>query len=229
VLEAAYRKDNDRIPTPRASVALTLAEKGFVDDQIICSMIEAANTTGIELQWTDEYSLVVKNVEGKIEFEFDFGNGPKRDHPAAVEQIGSSHYRVSTGCHILFPPGFNGLVLSHPRAFDYIPQGTYSDLPTIVPSLWEMDWWPSNLSVLCHIPYPGQEHIFYAGEPCCQIVPVPRGDIPVLRLTDDEIKTCKEREQFLKDKGFTYESASPEIKKLGWFGFIKKYSGETSG
>lgn len=222
MIESAYRIPKN-VPRPRSSVLVTQEDKGaFYNDTPKCKVWADAQTLGMELRWTTEYTLTVTNDNGKPAFNFL----AKSEDLVSLEPIGQHYYGLRTGQHISFPRGLGGLVLPHPRFFDPVPDGCYNDTPAIVPGFVQLDWWPRGLFVVASIPKPGTEHIFHAGEPFCQIIPVPIGEMVIRPLTDDETQTWEERDKFfsrLASEGENYESIAGQIRKIGWKGLAEKY------
>ncbi len=242
MLEAAYRTLNAQVPAPRTPSIPTPTEKGFDKAQPWqCKPWRDAQVIGLEIRWTEAYTMTVRNENGRAVAETDFGSKKKYDCPS-IQQFSEGHYGVSTQCQIQLPRGFNLLVLPHMRFFDSIPAGAFNDLPSVIPGVLEADWWPSLFFVVSKLPNPGEDHVYYAGEPFCQVVPVPRSEIAVRPMTGDErskwiardtLVTLKKKEiathnWSAKDTGYAfgnhYKVLSAEVRKHGWNHVMDKYS-----
>lgn len=242
MIHAAYRRLDDKVPPPRIPQLVTPEQKGYVTAAPwMCKPYQDAQTLGLELRWTTDYTLTIRNIDGRADYELDFGGKPEKNIEGLVQQFSANHYGVNTRQQILLPPGFNGLILPHPRFFDPVPENAYNDTPSVVPGLLEMDFWPAMFFVACTLPQPGTEHIFYAGEPFCQIVAVPRGDIIVRPMTDEEAELWNHRDKFVRTRrlaisthtwtdertggtfGNSYKVLAKEIRTLGWEGVEAKY------
>lgn len=204
MIEAAHRNTDDIRPprTPRLPLA-------------ICKPIADAQTLGMELYWTKHYTMVVTNNAGTPQFEFV---GEKHQRPLAAHLEAPGYYRVYTGCQIALPRDFNGLILPHPRFFDHD-----NDMPAVIPSVLEMDWWPSKFSIVCSLPKPGAEHIFHADEPFCQVVPVLRTEIAIRPMDDAEEARWIERDELVASRNLSYTTLAGEVHKRGWQGIRDKY------
>jgi hypothetical protein len=133
------------------------------------------------------------------------------------------YYVVETGQHIILPSGFNALVLPHPRFFDPVPAGAFSDSPAVVPRAFACDLWPRPLLLLITRPKPGTQHIFYAGEPFCQVIPIPRGEVSIHQMSDFDAQITKDRDAFVaaRDKQLGgYRGFLTQVRKLGWAGLV---------
>lgn len=181
MIEASYFQ-KPKLPAPRTPTRLTAVEKGYGQD-LNWSPWLAAQVYGIELCWTLAYTAVVTNNGGVAEVSFDAGL-PEDQRPGFTSNGG--FYSIGIEHRLRLPSGFQGLVLSHPRFYDVMPEGAYNDVPEIIPSLFELDKQPTLLLLVSKLPAPGAEHIYHAGEPFCQIVPVPRGDVVFRPMNEDE-------------------------------------------
>lgn len=221
MIESAFRIPKN-VPRPRPTQLVTPAEKGYSHETPPCKVWSDAQTLGIELSWTTEYTLTVVNEGGKVAFDCD----KLPSDPVPLEPLGEHYYAIHTGQHILLARGLGGLVLPHPRFFDPVPDGCYNDAPAVVPGLLQMDWWPRGLYIVCSMPKPGAEQVFHAGEPFCQIVPVPISDITIRPMDAEETAVWDVREKFigrLTSDGEHYESLAKQIRKIGWQGLSEKY------
>lgn len=199
MIEVAFRTVDSSIPRPRSPVLLSAEEKGYTTAQPWqCKPWRDAQTLGLELLWTEDFTLTVTNVEGKAYPQIDKSAGVTRKAPDFIQNFAEGYYGVSTGCQLLLPVGFAGLILPHARSFDLVPDGCFNDLPAVIPGLLEMDWWPAIFFIVCAIPRPGEQHVFYAGEPFCQVVPVPRGDVSVRPMNEEETVEWHERDEFVR-------------------------------
>lgn len=183
MIRAAYRI-TAKLPAPRAPVVVTSAEKGYGVDLKWKPWLDA-QVFGVELCWTTKYNLTIRNIDGEADATYEFGFGkqpPEADRPEITSKDG--FYSIAIEHELLFPSGIIGMVLPHPRFHDVIPEGAYNDVPAVIPSLLHLDRDPKLSVILARLPQPSTEHIFYAGEPFCQIIPVPRGDL-VFRPMDE--------------------------------------------
>ncbi len=173
----------------------------------------AARRIGLELRWTEEFTLVLRNVDGKVTAEYDFLGRKSREVSDCVDwHTMADVYAVALNQQIALPKGFNALLLPHPRFFEPRLTGTYSDFPFVIPTLVEADWNPSRLWLHCNYPPPGTEHIFYAGEPIAHFVTVPRGDVTCSPMDDEDSHKWLRRRKFLEEN----IDASRKIKQFGW-------------
>lgn len=235
MIEAAFRITDPKIPYPRPTRYIPPEEKGYQPVPQECKAWVDAQSLGIELLWSTAFTLTVRNEDGKAVVETE----PHQKAPP-IQNFADGYYSVATGCQILLPSGFSGLIGPHPRFYDPVPEGCYSDVPAIVPGLLELDWWPCMLFVVCSVPRAGTEHIFYAGEPFCQVIPVVRGDMAVRPMDANETDRWRSRADFLhtrrkeiatrewkSDGGLTFTDAykvlADQIRKLGWAGVMEKY------
>jgi hypothetical protein len=216
MIEVQYRTPS-RVPPPRTPRPVSDVEKGSLITLPAEKPDLDAQSAGIELCWTTDYTLTVHTDGGRSLLGYATKQSPS--DPVTLE--GSDFYVVDTGQHILLPFGFNGLVLPHPRFFDAIPAGAFSDMPAVVPRSIAYDNWPQPVELLCVRPKPGTEHNFYAGEPFCQIIPIPRGDVALRQMTSVDIDSWQGREAFVsaRDKQLGgYEGFLKHLRKLGWAG-----------
>lgn len=223
MIHTAHRIPKNVLP-PRPTRLVTPAEKGYTHETPQCKVWTDAQRLGIELIWTSEYTLTVRN-EGGLKFEFD----PMPPKMSPIEPLGEHCYGVHTYQHVRFPLGLGGLILPHPRFYDPLPDGCYNDAPAVIPGFLEMDWWPRGLYLVCSLPKAGTEHVFHAGEPFCQLVPVPLGEMTTRPMDDEEVadwEACEGIVDGLTGNGDTYESIAARIRKVGWAGLRKEVAVE---
>jgi hypothetical protein len=215
MIEAQYRLPKQITP-PRTPRALTPAQKG----SIVLPPVEKPDldfqTAGIELVWRNDCTVTVcADASSSIEAH----RGAKVG--TVIRLYADPYYVIETGQHIVLPPGFQGLILPHPRFYDPVPPGGFSDFPNVVPRVVALDQWPKPLSILCRRPRWDTEHILYAGESFCQIIPIPRGEIAIRQLGISDAQVWQDREAFVESRGKQlggYEGFLNQLRKLGWAG-----------
>lgn len=220
MIEAHYRIPS-HVPHPRTPRPVSSDDKGACIAQPVEKPDLDAQAAGIELRWTTDHTLTV-NPDMTVEVE----QRGKRQTDTLVVPHESDYYVVLTGQQILLPQGFNGLILPHPRFFDPVPAGAFSDIPHVVPRAFALDQWPRPISLLCVRPRPGTQHIFYAGEPYCQVIPIPRGDVAFQQINGSEAEMWKARELFTLSRDQQlggYEGFLKQLRRLGWAGLAEAY------
>lgn len=220
MIEAQYRIP-PHAPHPRTPRIVSSSDKGSCINQPAEKPDLDAQAAGIELSWTNDHTMIVHD-DLTVEVE----QPGRKQNDTLVLPFESDYYIVLTGQQILLPPGFNGLILPHPRFYDPLPAGAFSDIPHVVPRAFALDQWPRPISLLCVRPRPGTEHIFYAGEPYCQVIPIPRGDVAIKQLTGSAADMWQARELFTlsRDKQLGgYEGFLKEVRRLGWDGLALAY------
>jgi hypothetical protein len=166
------------------------------------------------------------------EFELPTQRGDLRPLPPdpprnIVEQLDDEYYRVRLDQQIITPRGFCGYLLPHPRFYDSVPRGCYNDTPAVIPRLLNLDVSPEPIDLICRLPWPGDEQIFYSGMPIAQLMIVPRGHINACRMSGDDENVWATRLRFLQKHGRedteALEQLINEIRKNGWTVVQEKY------
>ncbi len=192
MIETMYRGAANT-PAPRTPELITPEERGDEPCDWIDDSWRAAQTLGLEILWSSDYTLSVRRDGASLAGEIDMADRKLQAVPPLVSNIvtklDDKHYRVRLDQQIVIPRGFVGLILPHPRFFDAIPHFVYNDTPSVIPRVHELDKSPDMLELICRLPSPGAEHVFYAGKPICQLVIVPRGFINVRNMTEEEVGT----------------------------------------
>jgi len=189
MLESRYRLTGSNALPPQSPIYMPPALRGVVSGGTWDGPPSiAAQRLGLELRWNRYLTLIVGNRDGELEVSGG-------DDPDLVERIDEDHYSVLTQHHVVFPRGFNGLVLPVPRYYEPLPENAYCDSPAIVPILIEFDRDPLPLKIVCRMPRNRCEQIFYSGEAFCQIVPTPRGDVTVRSMTTEEKEAAVAKEK----------------------------------
>jgi len=196
MIETIYRSAAN-IPAPRTPQLLLPEDRGAKSCEWIDETWCNAQILGLELLWTRDHTLTVTNNNGEPGVVIDQWSkvGGQLPMPPGniVSKLDNAHYRVRLSQQIVIPRGFVSLILPHPRFFDATPPYTYNDTPAVVPRVLNSDKSPEMIDLICRLPAPGAEHIFYAGLPICQLIVVPRGFINVRAMTAEETVTWVER------------------------------------
>lgn len=192
MIETMYRSAAD-VPAPRTPQLLLPEERGADPCPWIDDTWRAAQTLGLELLWSRAHTLSVRYDGAEIIGEIDMADRHLQMAPPLVSNIVSkldnAHYRVRLSQQIVVPRGFVSLILPHPRFYDATPHYCYDDTPAVVPRVFESDKSPEMLDLVCRLPAPGAEHVFYANMPICQLIVVPRGFVNTREMTDEETAT----------------------------------------
>lgn len=220
MIEALYRTALGAI-APRSPRPLTATEKGCFVQPVVEKPDQDFQNAGIELVWPADYTVGV-NSDLSLDLQV---HRKCVEPPKVIQTHGDEYYTVETGQHVVLPPGFQGLVLPYHRFFDPVPPGAFTDIPAIIPRIVALDYWPLPITLLCRRPQPGTQHYFYAGEPFCQIIPIPRSEIAIQPMDDAEARVWQDREDFLRtrEKQIGYESFLQHVRKLGWITLAQEY------
>ena len=242
MIEIAFRTNDASTPWPQPPKLPEPQVKGFTQAAPWqCPPFVDGYTLGIELRWPWNYSLTIKHREDGEVFcwRHPYGGSPGPLSPADISLFAKGHYGVNSHHQLLLPTGWDGLVLPHPSTYD----SPRPSMPDIVPGVIHCDTWPACFFIVSGLPAKGKSHCFEAGQPFCRVVPVPRQEVVVRQMTDNEKTTWSEREAFVEkhrydiathvwtdDKGQRFDnrySVLPkELKRLGWGGVLAKYSRE---
>lgn len=189
MIETMYRSSADT-RAPQTPVLVLPEERGAAPCTWIDDSWRGAQTLGLELFWSKDHTLSVRYGSAELIGEIDMADRRLRTVPPLasniVTKLDESHYRVRLTQQIVFPRGFVGLILPHPRFYDAIPHYVYNDTPAVVPRVLDLDKSPDMIDLICRMPAPGAEHVFYADMPVCQLIALPRGFINVRNMTDEE-------------------------------------------
>jgi hypothetical protein len=217
MIEATYRIPKNTLP-PRTPAVVTPEQKG----SIVLPPLEKPDldfqTAGLELRWRSDCTVTIC---ADASFSVEAPN--VKDVGVVIRLYADPYYVIETGQHIALPAGFQGLILPHPRFYDPVPVGAFSDFPNVVPRMVALDQWPKPLSILCRRPRWDTEHILYPDEPFCQIIPVPRGEIAIHEQGTLDAQTWQDREAFIESRGKQlggYEGFLKQLRKLGWAGLV---------
>lgn len=189
MIHAIYRSA-ENTPAPHTPALPMPEDRGDTVHPWIDDAWRGAQTVGLELYWFNDHTMIVTSDGAKITTEFELPRNTLSAMPTPptnlIKQLDADHYQVTLNQQIVVPRGFDGLILPHPRFFDAKPAGCYDDTPSVIPRLLNLDVSPEVISLVCRMPTPGAEHIFYAGFPVCQLVVVPRGIVDVMPMAEDE-------------------------------------------
>jgi hypothetical protein len=175
---------------------VSMAERGHVAEPLDAKPWLDAQNLGVELRWHSGCILTLANLRGELyvdaylEKRADDREAVIAEIKSRIQQINANYYSIKTGCGLRLPRGFSGLFLPVARFYDPIPRNAFNDSPAIVPQLMALDQASGEITLAVVMPREGAEHLYLPGEPFCQVIPVPRGDVALRPFNIEETQAA---------------------------------------